>query len=176
MRVAVFGGSFNPPHVGHALVCGWLLWTRRADAVWLVPAFAHPFGKKAEPFPRRVALCRAMADDIDPARVSVCEAERDLPVPSYTIDTLDHLAAAHPEHRFRLVVGADLLPDTPRWKAWDRIVARFDPIVVGRAGYPCPPDAVAFPGVSSTEIRARLADGRPVDHLLTAGVASLLQA
>ena len=40
MRIAVYGGSFNPPHVGHAMVVSWLLWTRRADRVWLVPAFS----------------------------------------------------------------------------------------------------------------------------------------
>ena len=174
MRIAVLGGSFDPPHIGHGLVSAWLLWADRADAVWLLPAFAHPFGKQSRPFAERVALCEALAQSID-ARIEVCEVERDLPRPSYTIDTLDHLAKAHPEHQFQLVVGADVLPETPRWKSWDQIQSRFAPIVVGRAGYDSPDGSVVFPEVSSTEIRRRLAAGLPIDHLVLPAVDALLR-
>lgn len=173
--VAVLGGSFDPPHVGHAMVAAWLLWTGRAERVWLLPAFAHPFGKASSPFDRRVALCQALADTVDPTRVEVCTVERDLPSPTYTIDTLDHLAARYPDHRFRLVVGADLLATRHQWKDWAGIETRYSPIVVGRPGHPAPPDAVAFADVSSTMIRERLARGEPVDHLVPAGVLAVLQ-
>lgn len=175
MRVAVYGGSFNPPHVGHGLVAAWLRWTDRADAVWLLPTFGHPFGKPLAPWEDRLELCRVLAAAVGPW-VSVCELESELPVPSYTIDTLEALERRHPAHRFRLVVGADVVPETPKWRAWDRIEAGYDPIVVGRQGYPTPPGAVDFPGVSSTEIRARAARGEPLDHLLVAGTAETVRA
>lgn len=175
MEIGVYGGSFDPPHIGHALVSGWLLWSGRVEEVWLLPAFSHPFGKQSAPFEERVALCQALADTVDPARIRVCEVERDLPVPSYSIDTLGHLARSHPEHRFRLVIGADILPQTARWKDWDRIEAEHPPVVVGRAGYDSPEGTVVFPEVSSTEIRRRLAAGEPIDHLVLPAVAARLQ-
>ncbi len=174
MQVAVYGGSFDPPHVGHAMVAGWLLWTRRVGQVWLVPAFQHAFDKRSAPFERRLALCRAMAEDVDPERIVVADIEARLPTPSYTLHTLRALAKAHPEHSFRLVVGADVLEQTEHWHAWDAIQRAFRPIVVGRVGWAGVPDAPSFPGVSSTEVRRRLAAGEPIDHLVTAGVAALL--
>ncbi len=118
MEVAVFGGSFNPPHVGHALVTAWVLWTGQADAVWLVPCADHPLGKLGlAPFSARVRWCGELASGVgSAARVETIEDE--LPRPSFTIDTLRALSAAHPEHAFRLVVGADILQETHLWKDW----------------------------------------------------------
>jgi nicotinate-nucleotide adenylyltransferase len=175
VQVAVYGGSFDPPHVGHAMVAGWLLWTGRVDRVWLVPAYQHAFDKQLRPFEQRLELCRALARDVDPERIEVLDIEARLPTPSYTLHTLEALADQHPQHRFRLVVGADVLEQTEHWHAWERIQRNFAPIVVGRDGYPPVPDAPVFPGVSSTEIRRRLAQGLPVDALVTAGVAASLR-
>ena len=178
--VAVYGGSFNPPHVGHAMVARWLTWTGQADAVWLVPVYRHAFegrhDKTLASFDERVAWCRAFADDLGPGvRVSTVEAE--LPVPSFTIDTLRHLRRAHPGLRFRLIIGADAIPHLPAWRDWASIEREFSPLTVGRQGHPAPgEEAVDFPDVSSTDVRLRLAYGRPVDHLLTARVRALVQA
>lgn len=168
MRVAVYGGSFNPPHVGHLMVSAWLAWTDRADQVWWIPVRDHPFAKELAPFDVRVGWCRTATADLPHVVVSTVEAG--LPTPSYTIDTLDHLARAHPEHTFRLVIGADVLGDVARWKAWDRIEAGYAPIAVGRGGWPCPPGAIVFPELSSTEIRDRAARGEPIDHLVPAAI------
>jgi nicotinate-nucleotide adenylyltransferase len=161
MRIGVQGGSFDPPHVGHAMVAAWLRWTDRVDEVWLVPAFDHPFGKAMSPFHDRVRWCEALASVLGPwARVD--PIERDLGGTSYTVRTLDALAALHPEHRFHLVIGADVLGDTPRWKDWARIASVYAPIVVGRAGHGDVATAPTFPEVSSTAIRRALASGDDV--------------
>lgn len=169
MRVAFYGGSFNPPHVGHALVAAWLRWTDQVDAVWLVPVGTHAFGKGLAPFSRRLAWCEALARTLGEG-VRVEPIEGTLPPPSYTIRTLQALQRRHPDHRFRLVVGADTLPSLPRWHRWPDLEAQFDPLVVGRAGYDSPPDVPAFPGISSTDIRARLTAGHAVDGLVPAAV------
>lgn len=169
MRIAIYGGSFHPPHLGHGLVAAWLLWTERVDEVWLVPVFDHPFAKELAPFDDRVRWCEALASTIDP-RVRVSTVERDLAGVSYTVRTLDALADRHPEHAFRLVIGADVLASTPKWRQWERIAERYAPIVVGRAGYGDVPGAPTFPEVSSTQVRAALAAGDPVDHLVPAAV------
>jgi nicotinate-nucleotide adenylyltransferase len=173
MRIAIYGGSFNPPHVGHAMVAGWLHWTDRVDQVWLVPTRSHPFGKPMASFSFRVRLCEALATTVgDWVRVSTIEDELD--EPSYTIDTLYELSRRHPEHRFRLVLGSDNLDQLHAWKDWEGIEAAFAPIMVGRQGYPTPEGAVDFPGVSSTQIRRRLRAGEPVEHLVPAPVLALL--
>ena len=181
MRVAVYGGSFNPPHVGHAMVVAWLLWTGRVDAVWIVPVYHHAFeglhDKRLAPFSDRVAWCRALAAHLvapDDPRLLVLDVERELPVPSFTIDTLRHLAALHPQAQLVPVVGADVVPQLPRWRSWPELQARFPPLVVGRTGHPLPAGGVIFPDVSSSEIRRRLQDGLPVDHLVPRQVLALL--
>lgn len=137
MRIAVYGGSFNPPHAAHAEVVRWLLDSERVDAVWLVPVFRHAFegihAKNLAPFEDRSRWCEALCRDVG-AGVRVERVEADLPAPSYTIDTLDHLAGAHPEHVFQLVIGADILAQTGGWKDWDRILGTYTPIIeIGRA-------------------------------------------
>jgi nicotinate-nucleotide adenylyltransferase len=150
------------------MVSAWLRWTARCDVVWWVPVRGHPFAKELLDFDARLALCAAAVAGID--GVEVCDVEGSLPVPSYTIDTLDHLARHHPDAVLRLVVGADVLPRTAKWRCWDRIVERYPPIVVGRAGFPPVPDALTFPEVSSTAIRERIRAGAPVDHLVPAAI------
>ncbi|MFH1465999.1 MAG: nicotinate-nicotinamide nucleotide adenylyltransferase [Pseudomonadota bacterium] len=175
MRVGVYGGSFDPPHVGHAMVCGWLLWTGRVDEVLLVPTFSHAFDKQLRPFEERVRLCAALAADVGP-RIGVDAIEASLPTPSFTLRTLRALAARRPEATLHLVVGADVLQQAGHWHRWEEVQRAFAPIVVGREGFPPVEGAPTFPGFSSTEVRRRLAEGAPVDHLLTAGVLALLRA
>lgn len=175
MDIAVYGGSFNPPHIGHALVASWLHWTSRAERVWLLPTYNHAFGKQMAPWNLRVQWCQALAQSLGPA-VEVCPIEAELPTPSYSIDTLNALAERHPEHRFRLVIGSDNLLVLDKWKAWDQIAERYSPIVVGRAGYPSPEGAVVFPEISSTRVRALLAAGQDASPWVPSVVLDQLDA
>lgn len=168
MRVACFGGSFNPPHVGHAMVASWLLWTERVEEVWLIPTFVHAFDKDLAPFSRRYDACERLAALLGP-RVRALDIEAHLPAPSYTVHTLDALAQAHPGARLQLVLGADNLSSLQKWKNWRRIEAEYSPIVVGR-GEADVVGAPTFPDVSSTEVRRRLAAGLSVDALVPAAV------
>lgn len=178
VRIALYGGSFNPPHRAHALVAEWVVKSGAADEVWLVPVYQHALdgqqGKQLAPFTDRLAWCAAMAASLG-VSARVCDVESTLPVPSYSIDTLDHLAKTHPDHEFRLVVGADILDQTDQWKRWNEIEAHYDPLVVGRAGFRGPAGVPVFPAVSSTEVRTRLAAGRSVDDLVIPAVLDALR-
>lgn len=66
MRVAIYGGSFNPPHIGHGMVAAWLRWTDFTDQVWLMPTFSHAFSKSLADFTERLAWCAALAEDVGP--------------------------------------------------------------------------------------------------------------
>jgi nicotinate-nucleotide adenylyltransferase len=167
-RVALFGGSFNPPHVAHQMVALYVLETQPVDELWFVPTYAHPFGKPLVDYVHRIAMCELAAAALGPrAQVSRAEAElaaRPGFVTSHTLDLVDHAIEAG--HAPRLVIGADIVHDAARWHRWDDVVARAPPIVVGRGGHAPPPAAAAvaparvtMPEISATHVRDLLARG-----------------
>ena len=181
MRVALFGGSFNPPHVGHLLAATYVRAVAEVDELWLLPVHRHPFGKALAPFEARVALCRALCDGVQGLSVSTVESELD--GKGYTLNTVRHLQGAFPGHSFRLVIGADILADTPKWFGFDELVRRAPLIVLGRGGYDRPVadqatvlDEVPMPAVSSTEVRRRLSLGDDVSQLVPSRVLAEIRA
>jgi nicotinate-nucleotide adenylyltransferase len=165
-EIALLGGSFNPPHVAHVMAAWWALATQGVREVWLLPAWRHPFGKALAPFEDRVRMCELAVAAIRGAHV--CTAEAELagdPLCGKTARTLEHLREQHPELDFALVVGADILPDAPKWYRWDRVQALARVVVVGRQGYPGG-EGPALPAISSTEVRERLGRGEDVSALV----------
>ncbi len=172
-RIAVFGGSFDPPHVGHVLLAAWALSAGGIDRLLVVPTFAHAFAKRSARFEDRIAMARLAFSIFDPARVEVSDLEAHLPPPSYTVRTLEAVRAGWPGASLRLLVGSDILADLPRWREVERIEALAPLLVGGRAGHArdgagrsVEPSVPSFPEVSSTEIRALLAAGRRPAHLV----------
>lgn len=158
MRTAIFGGSFNPPHVGHVLAVSYVLSVHPVEAVLVVPVFRHVFGKELAGFDDRVEMCRLAMGWLP--GVTISEIERDLGGESRTLHTLEALIEEDPERELRLVIGTDVLSDLPKWYRWDRVAELAPPIVIGRAGYEHPdaPEAL-LPLVSSTRIRELAAAG-----------------
>ena len=166
MRIALLGGSFNPPHVGHLMNAYYVLATREVDRVWLLPVFRHPFAKKLAPFEDRARMCELAAQRFA-GGVEVSRAEAEAPGSGRTIETLEFLMQRHPEHRFALVIGTDILPERSKWKDFDRIERLAEVIVVARAGFPAAEArGPALPEVSSSEVRERLARGEDVSALV----------
>jgi nicotinate-nucleotide adenylyltransferase len=169
--IAVYGGSFDPPHLAHTLVCAYVLSTEAVDRLLVVPASHHPFDKQLSPFEHRLRMCELAMRDL--RRVEISDAEASLQRPSLTLRTLEHLQRLHPDAALRLVIGSDLLPETPSWHRYDLICELAPPIVVPRAGYPDPEgERPALPNISSTEVRRRLREGLPTDGLLNPAVAA----
>jgi nicotinate-nucleotide adenylyltransferase len=155
VNVGLFGGSFDPPHIGHVLGACYALATGDFDELLVVPVFAHAFDKPLSAFEHRVALAKLAFSGLPAARVS--RVEEALGTPSRTLRTVEHLSTTHPTWKLRLVVGTDVLPDAHKWLGFDDIVARAPLFVLGRAGATCegaPPSLL--PEVSSTEVRRRL--------------------
>ncbi|MBI5480103.1 MAG: nicotinate (nicotinamide) nucleotide adenylyltransferase [Deltaproteobacteria bacterium] len=174
MRTAFFGGSFNPPHVAHQMVCLQVLQTADVDRVMWVPVGQHPFAKDLAPFDDRFEMCRRAAAPFGAAAL-VSRVESELPTPSRTLATLRHLVARAPDQRLALVIGTDLLPERDKWYGWDVIERLCDVIVVGRAGYPAPGVQVELPALSSTDIRARLRSGEDVSRMVPATVLAYIR-
>ena len=113
MVIAVYGGSFDPPHVGHVLAVEYILSVGVAERVLVIPVFEHAFHKDLTSFDLRLAMCeRAFSHD---HRVTVSSIESRLPRPSFTLNTLEALAEEHPDDSLRLVIGADVLVETQKW-------------------------------------------------------------
>jgi nicotinate-nucleotide adenylyltransferase len=158
VRVAVFGGSFNPPHIAHVAACRLVLAGGEVDRVLVVPAFKHPFAKELAPYEDRVTMCELAMGEVPGATVSRVEA--DLGGESRTLHTVEHLSAMHPDWRLRLVIGADILAETPKWFGFDAITTLAPPLVLGRAGVEAPgAGPTVLPGVSSTSVRQAVARG-----------------
>jgi nicotinate-nucleotide adenylyltransferase len=158
VRVAVFGGSFNPPHVGHVLACALVMAKGQVDRLLVVPTYEHPFAKPLAPYHDRVAMCELATGFMRGLEVSRVEAE--LGGESRTLRTLEHLAATHADWKLRLVIGADILAETPKWFGFDAITRLAPPVVLARAGVDAPgAGPPLLPEVSSTQVRAAIAKG-----------------
>ncbi len=167
---AIFGGSFDPPHIGHVLAATWVRSATEVDRVIVVPTLEHPFGKRMAPYPHRRRMAELAFAPLSQVEVSDIEAR--LGGASYTVRTLEALKRAHPDVTLRLIIGSDLVEQVPSWREGPRIPALAPLLVVGRAGHGA--HQIAMPEVSSTEIRARLRAGEPVDGLVPRAVLEYL--
>lgn len=174
MRVALFGGSFNPPHVAHQLAALYVLETQDVDELWFVPCFKHPFEKNLESFEDRLRMCELTAAPLG-ARVKVSDVERRLDGESRTLRIVKALQAAHPNTVFALVVGADLERELGAWYGAEELQRLVQFIVVGRAGYGGAA-RVVMPAISSTEIRDRFRRGEDVSALVQRSVLDYMRA
>ena len=181
--VAVYGGSFDPPHVAHVLVACWARVSAGVDRVLVVPSYDHAFGKRSAPYADRLAMCERAFARVEGCTVSRIEEElgegRTLPV-------LQALAARHPEATFRLVIGTDILDDTAKWHRWEAVATLAPPLLVGRAGHEPSAATLAahglgeppltMPELSSTEVRRRLSAGEEVAGRVPTAVAAYVRA
>ena len=185
-EIGVFGGTFDPPHVGHLAIALEVRHVLDLDEVWIVVA-GDPWQKSAErsitPASIRLAMVEAAVSGVDGVQVSSLEIDRD--GPSYTADTLTDLAAAHPNDTFHLIIGSDAAAGLDTWHRPDVVAALARVVVVDRGGRQGgrPPKGWRFTltdvpvlEVSSSDLRRRVAEGAPIRGLVAAGVADLIDS
>ncbi len=180
-RLGVFGGTFDPIHIGHLIAAQEVWAALRLDRVLFVPAGEPPHkrGLPVTPAEHRVAMV-ALAIQDNPAFV-LSRIEVDRPGPSYTVDTLRQLRATWPAAELFLIIGADELLSLPTWREPATIAALAQIVAVARPGVqiedlrylePWIPEPqrrihfVSMPliGISATDLRRRVAEGRPIRY------------
>lgn len=169
---ALFGGSFDPPHLGHVLVCCWVRAVYGVDTILVCPVWHHPYGKPLRPWHLRWQLCAAAF--AGQAGTVLSNAERDNPTGT-TWDLLEVLAARHGTAPGGLIGGSDTHTDLVNWYRGTELAERVAVLSVPRRGFDDHHPA-ALPAISSTLVRERLAAGDAVDDLVPAAVARRLAA
>lgn len=165
-HTVIYGGSFNPPHIGHQTVCLYLLCGLGASEVWLLPTFNHPLGKTLIPFEHRMAMCERMAEPLA-SQVKVLDLEARLGGAGRTFDLVQKIQTQYPQKAFALALGSDVRSETEQWYRWDDICARVKTLFIGRQGHgggslPGP----SMPEISSSQLRQWFGQGRSCEGFL----------
>jgi nicotinate-nucleotide adenylyltransferase len=194
MRVALFGGSFDPPHHGHISIA-----TAAADVFDLNRVLFAPVGRQPmkpeslpAPFADRLAMVELACRVDSRFAVSDCDAPRADGTPNYTVQTLARLREALPDARIFNLVGADSFLDLPRWREPERLLELAEWIVVSRPGFPLANLSgldftpyqrgrvhllqTVHENVAATHLRERLEAGDPCVDVLDPAVCAYIRA
>lgn len=173
-RWGIFGGSFDPPHIAHTLGILYALELARIEKLLIIPCLKHPFQKDISSYEHRFNMCK-IAFEIFSRYVEISDIEKERQETSYTIDTVLILKEKYPNVDFVLIIGSDILPDTPKWKNFDRVKKEVSIFVLPRPNikniedptlteiiqqYPQP--NFMLPDISSTQIRNLIKQNQPV--------------
>ena len=188
MKIAVYGGSFNPLHIGHLAIMKYLIGEGGFDCVYLIVSPKNPLkdGISADSgidrYNAAIEAVKRHFPDTNERLVKVDDIELNMPAPHYTIRTLDALKERELENSFTIVMGADNLADMRRWKDYIRILTEFGAAVYPRKGFDLEAiksDLISedpayridimnaeMVDISSTTIRNAIAEGQDVSRWL----------
>ena len=195
LRVAFFGGAFDPPHIGHLAAAKAVLAAGRSDRVWLVPAWAPPHrdGRVMAPYEERLEMLRQWT--LTEPRFVVSDFEREYGrTPSYTFCELEELERRWPQYRWQLLIGGDSLAYLHEWHRGRELAERWEVLTYPRPGAAVDPAALrrnwpeemvlrlsagVLDGekyeISSTGIRKKLAKGENTDTVIPEAEADYLR-
>lgn len=179
LLTGIMGGSFNPVHLGHLMVAGYIREFTPIDEVWLTLSPRNPLKARASeliPDLKRLEMLNIAIEGME--GISVCDVELSMPRPSYTADTLRLLSKRYPSRRFKLIIGSDNWRIFEQWKDAEEILSDFGVLIYPRPGYPIGnlyvdgAEVVEAPrcSLSSTFIREGIARGRNMNYFLPPGV------
>ena len=175
----VLGGSFNPPHIGHLFIAAHSLAALGCKKVLVIPCAGHPFGKELAEFHHRFEMCKLAFCELPSVEIS--DIENRLGMPSFTINTLKKLVETMPNEKFLLLLGADQQNEFERWRDFEGVKKLADIFLHKRGGFSGKRGGysiseIAFPKVSSTEIRKMLANNKTPRGLLPEKVMAYIKS
>ena len=183
LRLGVYGGTFDPVHLGHLLLARDALEQCRLDAILFVPCGQSPLKKRSPlaPDARRLAMLRLALKGEPRFWLSRCELDR--PPPSYSVDTAAEIREAFPHAELFWLLGEDQWATLDQWRRPDELrqLVKFILLPRGKAsGRAGTPQVLSLPrprriDISATEIRHRVKARLPIDHLVPASVAAYIK-
>lgn len=193
MKIAVLGGSFDPPHLGHVLIARQILEFTKIDEVWLLPVATHAFDKKTSSAVDRFEMTRLTEE----TRIKASDFEIKIGGISKTINTLRKLKKQYPNDQFTFIIGSDQLSNFKKWHEWKNIIKEFGLIIFPREivqkklkdvfletlGFDKIPENVILldsedlilTNISSSKIRKRVKEKMSLDTLVSKGVEKYIR-
>jgi nicotinate-nucleotide adenylyltransferase len=178
MRIAIYGGTFDPVHHGHLILAREAIETLRLQKVIFVPAAVSPF-KESAPVARgeiRLSMLRAATKDEIGFSVDDCELHR--PPPSYTIDTIEDIQRRERDAEIYCLIGEDNVAELAKWHRFAELekIVRF--VVLDRTGKPFNYSYEIIRrriDISATEIRNRVASGQSIRYFVPQAVEEIIR-
>ncbi len=184
MRLGIFGGSFDPPHVGHLIVADDAVAALSLDRLLFVPTGHHPLKQARVEAPGDLRLEMVEAATAASEAFEPDDREIRRPGPSYTVDTVAELQAENPGADLVLLVGADILGELHRWQRVEEITRRARIAVMSRAGAPAVAAKidvnfvsveVTYIAISSSDVRERVRAAKPYRYLVPGPVYDIIE-
>jgi nicotinate-nucleotide adenylyltransferase len=183
-RIGLFGGSFDPVHLGHLLVAQAAREELDLARLFFIPAAQSPFKPELQPTPapERLRLLHLALAGNNWCEIDEQEIRRG--GVSYTIDTVRDYARRFPAAERFYLIGADHLPQLPQWRAAEELAQLVEFVAIPRPGQAATPFPAPFHGrwlagfplgVSSSQIRVRVKASQPIDHLVPTAVAQAIR-
>ncbi len=183
MNIGLFFGSFNPIHTGHLIVANTVSNTFALENIWFIVSPQNPLKEKSELLSAELRFQmveKAIAKD---SRLKASDVEINLPLPSYTIDTLTYLENIYPSNQFYLILGSDAFQTLPQWKNSEQLLSKKI-IVYLRPGYPVSEEPLPHNitilkspllEISSTEIRRLIKAKKSIRYITPQPVIEVME-
>jgi nicotinate-nucleotide adenylyltransferase len=190
MNIVLFGGAFNPPHLGHLLVIQQAFeLISELDELWILPCYRHTFQKELASSQARVAMVRLLMREIPDnlqKRVKLETVEIDKQLSGETYEALQLMKERYPEYHFSFLMGSDQLRSFTKWGQWEQLLKELPFYVYPRNGFDEPvtlpnmtllrAETQVITNISSTLIRKRIARNQPLIHLVPEPIIDYLGA
>ena len=175
MNITLFGGSFNPPHLGHQLVISQAFeFVKSIDKIWLLPDYQHSpvNNKNLAPVKHRLAMTKSLLNG--QVRLETCCIDKKMS--GNTIEHITYLEKKHPQHLFSFLLGSDNLKTFNQWPDYKTLLKKMTFYIYPRASFPLKPlypnmRPIKHPlqiitNISSTMVRKRLKQNLSIKHLV----------
>ncbi|AST92652.1 nicotinic acid mononucleotide adenylyltransferase [Sutcliffiella cohnii] len=181
LKIGIFGGTFDPPHIGHLIIANEVKHRLSLDEIWFMPNRIPPHKQRDSitSTELRIQMIETAINHNQHFRLETIELDRE--GPSYSYDTIVLLLKKHPDKQFNFIIGADMVEYLPHWYKIDELINKVQFVGVKRPGYqletPYPVLEVETPlfDVSSTNVRERVKEGKPIQYFVPQEVEHIIE-
>jgi len=184
MHIGIYSGSFNPIHNGHIQLAEYLIDNKLVDEVWFVVSPCNPLKNQQDLINEYLRLDMLVMSIKNKPQFKASDIEFSMPIPSYSIDTLQELSKQYPDNQFSLMIGSDNALIFDQWKNYKQLLDKYQVLVYPRIGYDFSEVKGKYPqmqllntpyfNISSTQIRQSIAKKKDISQWLHPSVRDFI--